>query len=88
MNEDPKERISRPYRIIDIVQELNAGRDITHIEHEIMLVEQARAKEPGKKMGQCATCGNATVLVEETGMCGPCTFGESETAYGNWYGSM
>jgi hypothetical protein len=33
--------------------------------------------------GQCEVCG-ASPIVPATGMCGPCTFGEAETAGGNW----
>jgi len=32
---------------------------------------------------KCENCGESP-LVPETGMCGPCTFGEAETAGGNW----
>ena len=32
---------------------------------------------------QCEVCG-ATPVVPITGMCGPCTFGEADTAGGNW----
>lgn len=32
---------------------------------------------------QCENCG-ATPVVPLTGMCGPCTFGEAETADGKW----
>jgi hypothetical protein len=31
----------------------------------------------------CSVCGSRPV-VPLTGMCGPCTFGEAETAGGNW----
>lgn len=31
----------------------------------------------------CAMCGMSPV-VPLTGMCGPCTFGESDTIHGNW----
>lgn len=31
----------------------------------------------------CSTCG-AKPTVRATGLCGPCTFGEAETAGGNW----
>lgn len=31
----------------------------------------------------CEVCG-ARPVVPSTGMCGPCTFGEAETAGGNW----
>lgn len=33
--------------------------------------------------GKCEVCGASPVVVE-TGMCGPCTFGEADTAGGNW----
>ncbi len=31
----------------------------------------------------CENCG-AKPVVNATGLCGPCTFGEAETAGGNW----
>lgn len=31
----------------------------------------------------CSVCGQ-TPIVPDTGMCGPCTFGEADTAGGNW----
>jgi len=33
--------------------------------------------------GQCTVCGNSPI-VPLTGLCGPCTWGEAETAGGNW----
>ena len=33
--------------------------------------------------GTCENCGESPI-VPLTGMCGPCTFGEAETANGNW----
>lgn len=33
--------------------------------------------------GECEVCG-AAPIVPQTGMCGPCTFGEAETIGGNW----
>lgn len=32
---------------------------------------------------ECENCG-AKPIVPATGMCGPCTFGEADTADGNW----
>lgn len=32
---------------------------------------------------KCENC-KATPIVPLTGLCGPCTFGEAETAGGNW----
>ena len=32
---------------------------------------------------QCDACG-VSPIIPETGMCGPCTFGEAETLNGNW----
>lgn len=31
----------------------------------------------------CEVCGQ-TPIVPMTGLCGPCTFGEADTAGGNW----
>lgn len=33
--------------------------------------------------GKCEVCG-ASPILPLTGLCGPCTFGEAETAGGNW----
>lgn len=33
--------------------------------------------------GECEVCGQSPI-VPATGMCGPCTFGEADTAGGNW----
>ncbi len=32
---------------------------------------------------ECEVCGQ-TPIVPLTGLCGPCTFGEADTAGGNW----
>lgn len=32
---------------------------------------------------KCEVCGQSPI-VPATGMCGPCTFGEADTAGGNW----
>jgi hypothetical protein len=46
---------------------------------------QKSASEVGRPDwgGTCESCG-ASPIVPETGMCGPCTFGEASTAGGNW----
>ena len=33
--------------------------------------------------GKCSVCGESPT-VPQTGMCGPCTFGEADTVGGNW----
>lgn len=33
--------------------------------------------------GKCSTC-DASPILPVTGLCGPCTFGEADTAGGNW----
>lgn len=58
--------------------------NIKKLEKEIKKVKKERAKEPGKVMGDCESCGSFTVLVEEVGLCGPCCFGEADTIMGNW----
>jgi ribosomal protein S14 len=42
------------------------------------------ATEDGKCFGECESCGQETVLVEEVNLCGPCCFGEADTINGNW----
>lgn len=44
--------------------------------------EARRAGEPDWT-GKCDNCGESPI-VPETGLCGPCTFGEAETVGGNW----
>jgi len=45
-------------------------------------LKQEKRSEPNW-MGECMVCG-ASPTHPLTGMCGPCTFGEAETAGGNW----
>jgi hypothetical protein len=54
---------------------------------------KTKAQKPVKEMtdeeafekvdAECEVCG-ASPIVAATGLCGPCTFGEAETAGGNW----
>jgi len=44
--------------------------------------EIERDTEPDWKI-KCSNCG-AVPTLPITGMCGPCTFGEAETAEGDW----
>jgi len=46
------------------------------------LVKQHSNNEPDWN-GKCDNCGESPT-VPDTGMCGPCTFGEADTAGGNW----
>lgn len=39
---------------------------------------------PDKKVGECISCKRVTNLVLDTDLCGPCCFGEADTANGNW----
>jgi len=45
--------------------------------------KENKDKKQKKKEKGCIVCGN-TPVIPETGMCGPCTTGEAETAGGNW----
>lgn len=47
------------------------------------LPAEARPETAPDWTHKCENCG-ATPIVPVTGMCGPCTFGEAETAGGNW----
>lgn len=71
-------------RMIEIVEQLNSGKTIDQIEKELRVLDKKKVKEPGKIYGKCESCENLTCLVEEVGLCGPCCFGEAETANGNW----
>lgn len=61
-------------------------------------MDKAQSKKPAKQKpigqlqdsdtrpdwsGKCENCG-ASPILPATGMCGPCTFGEADTAGGNW----
>lgn len=51
-------------------------------------LKQVVEKEPESNnepdwTGKCEVCGESPI-VPETGMCGPCTFGDAETYGGNW----
>lgn len=49
-------------------------------------VARQRVKDDpkGKTWGRCESCEEVTALQRETGLCGPCCFGENATAYGNF----
>jgi hypothetical protein len=51
-----------------------------HIQREEL--ESKRDLKPNWT-GECENCG-ASPIVPATGMCGPCTFGQADTAGGNW----
>ena len=61
---------------------------------EVDLSNHQRAKHPKVRTpgdadvepdwsGECEVCGSSPV-VPLTGLCGPCTFGEADTAMGEW----
>jgi hypothetical protein len=59
-------------------------------EYAIRRAERERRRVAGgRRAGEpdwsqvCLNCG-ASPVVPETGLCGPCTFGEAETSGGNW----
>ena len=67
-----------------MIQELNSGKTVKQLEKELKAIDLEKAKEPGKTYGRCESCDNKTVLVKEVMLCGPCCFGEADTANGNW----
>lgn len=73
-----------PHSIFNLVIRLSNGEKQSDLEREIEEIGKERAKEEGKLWGECDVCDQETVIVEETGMCGPCTFGEAETYNGNF----
>jgi len=46
--------------------------------------ERVKVDPKGKRWGKCDSCYYTTVVEKDTGLCGPCCFGESETYNGNW----
>ena len=68
----------------NLVKRMAAGESDASIRKEMLAHDKDKAKEDGKMFGECDSCGFETVLVADLGMCGPCTFGEAETANGNW----
>jgi len=59
-------------------------KELSEIQKKLIKLREKRAKEPGKCLGECQSCGLETVLVEAVGLCGPCCFGEADTINGNW----
>ena len=56
--------------------------DAEQTQAEVTRDEKVHPAEPDWS-GKCEVCGQSPT-VPETGMCGPCTFGEADTAFGNW----
>lgn len=57
-----------------------------HIIKKAKQTQKVEAKPEDVKpdwSGKCENCG-ASPILPVTGMCGPCTFGEADTAGGNW----
>lgn len=71
-------------KVFEIFQLMNGGMSIHEIEKRLHAIDLKKSKEKGKMFGECESCGEETCLVEEVGLCGPCCFGEAETANGNW----
>ena len=51
--------------------------------HLLMTSEQENDPFEALWDEECEVCGD-TPIVAGSGMCGPCTFGESDTINGNW----
>jgi hypothetical protein len=52
-------------------------------EHKRNKAEREKKENAPDWTRHCANC-NETPVVKSTGLCGPCTFGEADTAGGNW----
>ena len=69
---------------LDIIKLFNSGKTEKEVRKILRDIDLKKAKEPGKSFGVCDSCENETVLVDDVGLCGPCCFGEADTANGNW----
>jgi hypothetical protein len=74
----------RNMKMTEMIEKLNSGMTVKKLEAIIKANELKKAKEPGKRYGKCESCEAKTVLEAKTGLCGPCCFGEADTANGNW----
>ena len=54
------------------------------VELECEAESKKNAKKKNRMFGECESCGQMECLVAEVGLCGPCCFGESATAFGRW----
>jgi hypothetical protein len=70
--------------LFDGVLKLANGMTPEELAREYDETARVNAKDEGKCMGECESCGQLTCLVEEVGLCGPCCFGEADTLNGNW----
>lgn len=43
--------------------------------------DKSHTKDEGSEWGECECCGQNLPIVAETGMCGPCTFGEADSMF-------
>lgn len=71
-------------RTLEIIKKMNKGETVKQIEEQLKKISLQKSKEKGKMFGTCESCGQETSLVKEVGLCGPCCFGEADTADGNW----
>ena len=89
----PVDEDNEEHRIFPAALQANAAEDFDSEEVYAELMEGARqdgGKANGDRpdttpdwSGKCETC-NTSPIVPTTGLCGPCTFGEADTAGGNW----
>lgn len=67
-----REEADRTFRVADLPALPNVPGSPQNVE--------AFAADHTRKCGNC----EASPVVNVTGLCGPCTFGEADTADGNW----
>ena len=70
--------------ILEMIKKMNNGMTQKELEAELRQIDLKKSKEKGKCFGTCDSCDQETVLVEGIGLCGPCCFGEADTANGEW----
>ena len=71
-------------KITQMMEKLNSGMTEKELRAKLKVIDLKKSKEPGKRYGVCGGCENKTVLVAKVGLCGPCCFGEADTANGEW----
>lgn len=72
------------FKMIEECQRTGESPEQVHERWNEEAKARVKADPKQKSWGKCESCDQETALVKEVSLCGPCCFGESDTAYGNF----
>lgn len=79
-----KKRVLLPHEFSTRRKAKNWIRNHKYLHSGMTIVQMVSAEDMAPDWDiPCEVCG-ASPTVPQTGMCGPCTFGEADTVGGNW----